>query len=120
MAFIAVRRGKDNRNETLGVARAVSDPDNFVAEIAIVVRSDFKGKGLGSVLLNKLIDYCRERGTKQIVGRVLPSNQRMLSLAEKSRFQLTQLPDDEAMEVRLTLHCAIAAHSFVFRIAGSG
>jgi acetyltransferase len=26
------------------------------------VRSDLKGQGLGSLLMNKLIRYCRERG----------------------------------------------------------
>ena len=37
--------------------RGVADPDNERAEFAIVVRSDIKGKGLGTVLMRKLIDY---------------------------------------------------------------
>ena len=50
MAFIAVRADADGRDETLGVVRAVADPDNVEAEFAIVVRSDLKGRGLGHLL----------------------------------------------------------------------
>jgi acetyltransferase len=46
MAFIATATGDQGQNETLGVVRAVADPDNIRAEFAIVVRSDLKGKGL--------------------------------------------------------------------------
>ena len=103
MAFVAVRSDGEQLEETLGVARAVTDPDNIVAEVAIVIRSDLKGEGLGSVLLKKLIDYCRERGTREIVGRVLPENERMLALAKKYGFRLASPAGEEALEVRLTI-----------------
>lgn len=74
MAFIATRTGADGRPETLGVVRAVADPDNLHAEFAILVRSDLKGKGLGAILFQKLIDYFRSRGTAAIVGEALSEN----------------------------------------------
>ena len=49
--------------ETLGVVGTVTDPDNVAAEFSILVRSDLKGEGLGSLLMRKMIRYCRERGT---------------------------------------------------------
>src|SRR5207237_9581910 len=55
MAFIAVRTLPDGTTETLGVVRAVCDPDNVDAEFAIIVRSDLKGRGLGRVLLRKMV-----------------------------------------------------------------
>ena len=100
MAFIATRK---NEPETLGVARVATDPDNITAEFAIIVRSDLKGKGLGSVLLQKLIGYCRKRGTSQIIGHVLPDNTRMLALAKKFGFQLNQQAEESELEVRLPL-----------------
>eukprot|EP01032_Pedospumella_encystans_P035053 gene35053-39641_t len=36
MAFIATRIGSEGRPETLGVVRAVADPDNQHAEFAIL------------------------------------------------------------------------------------
>ncbi len=103
MAFIATRVDENNKAETLGVARIATDPDNIAAEFAIVVRSDLKGKGLGSILLNKLIDYCRDRGTVQIEGRVLPSNERMLALAQRQGFHLHPRLQEGVIEVRLPL-----------------
>ena len=80
MAFIATARKADGQSETLGVARAIADPDNTSAEFALLVRSDFQGKGLGRALLSKLLRYCQIRGTKRLVGEVLSSNKRMLAL----------------------------------------
>ena len=81
MAFIATTEREPGRSETLGVVRAVADPDNISAEFAIIVRSDIKGQGLGAILLKKLIDYCRSRGTKELVGEALMGNQRVIGLA---------------------------------------
>ncbi len=83
MAFIATRECEPGRFETLGVVRAVTDPDNMIAEFAIIVRSDIKGQGLGPILLRKLIDYCRSRGTKELVGEALTSNQRVIGLTRR-------------------------------------
>jgi acetyltransferase len=81
MAFIAVRTRADGQPETLGVVRAQADPDNDTAEFAVLVRSDLKGHGLGYVLMDKMIRYCRQRGTRFLAGDVLATNSRMLHLA---------------------------------------
>jgi acetyltransferase len=103
MAFIATRPCEDGTPETLGVARVVADPDNAVAEFAIVVRSDMKGKGLGSALLGKLIGYCRQHGTGEMVGNVLAGNDRMLRLASKLGFAPSVPSEDGVIELRLRL-----------------
>ena len=81
MAFIAVESAVGKADETLGVARVSTDPDNVEAEFAVLVRSDLKGQGLGRVLLEKLIRYCRDRGTSRMAGEVLSDNLRMTHLA---------------------------------------
>jgi acetyltransferase len=83
MAFIATSEREPGRFETLGVARAIADPDNVSAEFAIIVRSDSKGKGLGPILFGKLIAYCRSRGTKELVGEALMDNQRIKGLVRR-------------------------------------
>jgi acetyltransferase len=83
MAFIATSEREPGRFETLGVARAIADPDNVSAEFAIIVRSDIKGKGLGPILFGKLIAYCRSRGTKELVGEALMDNQRIKGLVRR-------------------------------------
>lgn len=94
MAFIAAADNDDGVRETLGVARAIFDADNAVAEFALLVRSDCQGKGLGRTLLMKLIRYCRARGTKSFVGVVLTSNSRMLSLCASVGLEIAYVPGE--------------------------
>ncbi|MBZ8139444.1 GNAT family N-acetyltransferase [Rubrivivax gelatinosus] len=87
MAFLATAPKPDGSGEeTLGVVRALCDPDNVEAEFGIVVRSDLKGARLGERLMRKLIDYLRARGTQRLVATVLTENRRMLDLAGRLGF----------------------------------
>ncbi len=91
MAFIALDIASDGSAETLGVARAVCDPDNVEAEFAILVRTDVQGHRLGTTLFSKLIRYLQERGTNRIVGYVLRENQSMRHLVESLGFEVASL-----------------------------
>jgi acetyl-CoA synthetase (ADP-forming)/acetyltransferase len=101
MAFIATRSGADGQTETLGVVRAVADPDNQHAEFAIIIRSDLKGQGLGYILFQKLIDYFRSQGTGAIVGDAFSENLGVQKLVR--HFGGVVLPHPEAGMVRLQL-----------------
>ncbi|BDT59589.1 GCN5 family N-acetyltransferase [Massilia varians] len=87
MALIATRAGPAG-SETLGVARAVFDPDDLRGEFAVTVRSDLQGRGLGRILLSSLLDYCRARGVPLLEGLALPENTRMHRLAASLGFEL--------------------------------
>jgi acetyltransferase len=91
MAFIATSEREPGVFETLGVARAVVDPDNIAADFAIIVRSDLKGRGLGALLLEKLVDYTRSRGTRELVGDALAGNTRVIALAESLGFSVDRV-----------------------------
>jgi acetyltransferase len=89
MAFIAVTREPDDAGgteQTLGVVRAIADPDNRDAEFGIIIRSDLKGQGLGSLLMEKMISYLRAHGTQRLVGIVIAENRGMLALAQRLGF----------------------------------
>ena len=89
MAFVAVSSdGATGAEEILGVARACADPDNVAADFAVIVRSDLKGQGLGTLLMQKLIRYCRTRGTLQLRGSVLTDNAPMLELSRSLGFRV--------------------------------
>jgi acetyltransferase len=102
MAFIAIDRTTDGQPRTIGVVRTVADPDNRQAEFAIVVRSDLKGQGLGTALMQKIIRYCRSRGTTEIAGQILRQNTAMRDLAKRLGFDEIDTPA-EIVEVRLPL-----------------
>jgi len=102
MAFIATRQ-MDDHSETLGVVRAITDPDNLRAEFAVLVRTDMKGQGLGEALMRKIIAYCRQRGTREIVGDILRENQAMRALASELGFHPVGASGSDVLEVRLPL-----------------
>ena len=101
MAFIAISQPSSAESETLGVVRAVADPDNASAEFAIVVRSDSKARGLGFALMQKIIRYCRQRSTRELVGELFMQNHAMLQLARDLGFE--EEPDVPNHLVRLRL-----------------
>lgn len=93
MAFIATRPASGGI-ETLGVARVVFDPDGERGEFAVTVRSDLKGRGLGRLLMQCLLDYCAARGVGLVEGAALSGNARMHALAASLGFTLDNAPDD--------------------------
>jgi len=104
MAFIATAQDETGNPETLGVVRAWTDPDNVSAEFAIIVDDAMRGEGLGRMLLEKMIEYARRRGTLVLRGTVLPKNRPMLQLAKKLGFASHFSAEDDAMVVTLHLN----------------
>ena len=95
MAFIAINLNEgEDKGETIGEVRAYFDPDNTTAEFAIVVRTDLKLKGLGTILLDKMIRYCKMRGTKILMAYTLRDNKAMQALGKKLGFKIKSDPDD--------------------------
>ncbi|HSO43806.1 MAG TPA: GNAT family N-acetyltransferase, partial [Rhodospirillales bacterium] len=87
-----------------GVVRTIADLSNEQAEYAILVRSDLKGQRLGRKLMDKMVEYCRSRGTRRISGMVMRDNKRMLDMIHDIGFTSQPIPDDDVMEVMLELH----------------
>lgn len=104
MAFVAIASDADGKPESLGIVHTITDPDNFSAEFSVLVRSDLKGQGLGSLLMKKMIRYCRERGTVNMIGQVLAENADMLRLARRLGFNSRRSIDDEIVDVNLILN----------------
>ena len=92
LALLAERDGV-----ALGVVRYSADPDRERAEYAIAVRSDWKGRGLGYVLMTRLIAVARQRGIGEIVGEVLRENEPMLQMCREFGFAIAPEPSDAAV-----------------------
>ncbi len=105
IAFVALATGPDGQPQTLGVVRAMADPDNVEAEFGVILRSELKGRGLGRLLMEKLIAYLRTQGTQRLVATVLGYNERMLKLAKELGFEedVAKKNDDGTKEIFLSL-----------------
>lgn len=93
--------GEDS--EIIGVSRALINHENTDAEFAILIRSDLKGKGLGKILMRKIIDYCKAKGTQQMSGMTMPTNRGMLTLAQKMGFAVDIHFEDGTADMVLPL-----------------
>ena len=103
MAFIASYKDQDGKFHTLGVVRAITDPENSETEFAVVIRSDLQGQGLGKKLMVKMIEYCKQRGTLVMVGITLPQNAGMVSLSRKLGFKVKFDIEEGWVEMKLPL-----------------
>ncbi len=62
-----------------------------VAEVAVVVNSDWRGAGLGTSLLDLLERAAADRGVHRLTAVFLPGNDRVASLLERRGFALGPL-----------------------------
>ncbi|WP_296657064.1 GNAT family N-acetyltransferase [Paraburkholderia sp.] len=103
MALIATVKDEHGKPRTLGVVRAVSDPDNETAEFAVTVLSNIKGHGLGRMLMERIIAYARSRGTHWLLGEALRENTPMIGLARACGFTVTPTEDPGVVGFRMPL-----------------
>jgi acetyltransferase len=101
MAFIAT---EESSGKMLGVVRVHADANYERGEFAILIRSDLKGRGLGYLLMQLIIEYARSEGLTAIEGQVLSENAAMLTMCRELGFEVRpDLQDPEASIVKLAL-----------------
>jgi acetyltransferase len=88
MALVATLPGTAGKRPIYAVVRIATDPDKERAEFAIEVRDDVAGRGLGTLLMSKIIAHARSCGIREIFGDVLPENESMLSICRRLGFTL--------------------------------
>ena len=103
MSLVVIQQGADGHPQALGEARLIADPDNVAADFAIVIRSACKGKGLGKLLLQQLIEYAQLRGIGSLRGETLTANKPMQYLAKSFGFVVQHGGDPATINLRLLL-----------------
>ncbi len=78
----------------VGVSRYITNPDKSSCEFSLVVADDFSGKGVGSRLMESIMDVARDKGLAEIEGLVLATNTGMLRLMRSLGFTIKQFADD--------------------------
>lgn len=74
----------------IGVARLARNPYSKpgAAEIAVVVRDDYQGQGIGSQLLTLLVELARQMGFTALEATVQADNQQALAMTQKTPLPL--------------------------------
>lgn len=103
MALVAVSPS-DVRQMEIAVARYVVAPDDSSCEFVIVVADAWQRRGVGTRLMEALMDAARRRGLTIMFGEVLASNHKMLDLMRRLGFHVSHDAGDlRLMRVETTL-----------------
>ena len=95
---------KDGDEEALGVARFIRLTGRpTVADAAVTVVDDAQGKGLGRLLLTRIIAAARERGIDRFSCDILATNDGMRGLIKSIAPDAVERPDGPFVTVEMPL-----------------
>lgn len=104
IALVAVRNDPlTRRNEIIGVGRLCKAYGKNEAEFAVVVSDRWQKRGLGTLLLQRLVDIARMERLGRLRGAVLGENQAMRRLCERVGFRIRQRTDETELEASILL-----------------
>ncbi len=87
----------------VAVCRYERVPDTSEAEIAFVVADDYQHHGIGTFLLEQLVQAARLRSITRFVAHTLSENRIMQQVFTDSGFRLTTTRDAETITVRFPI-----------------
>ena len=95
----------DTAPRIVGVARYIENPDGESAEFAVVVGDAYQARGVGRILMRRLIAAAKRRGLARLEGAVLRNNPKMIRFTEGLGFDTHDDPH-EPEQVNMVLDLA--------------
>jgi acetyltransferase len=104
---------ENGKRKILGVSRLSVESDEKSGEMAFLVSDYWQGLGLGTKMVDYVLDIAKEKGIEKVNSIILQDNYRALSLTKKMGFNIEYLTDgtvkatlnlkDEDIDFRCTL-----------------
>ena len=82
MAFVATIR-REEEEIIIGSSCYMVDPAKNMADVAYMIRPEWKGMGLGTALQQRMVEYAKSKGLRGFTADILVENEPMLTLAKK-------------------------------------
>lgn len=101
MALVACLCGDRGEDQILAMTRYDVDPATRLADIAFVVRDEWQGRGLGTLLLRRMAEIARARGLKGFSADLLVGNRPMLAVFRRGGFDLTSESDGSSYHLEM-------------------
>jgi len=84
---------EEGKRKIIGTARVGIDPDGRSGELAFLVADPWQGLGLGTKLVDYVIEICKERGLETIYAYIVPDNLKAIELMKKFGFTLKYIEE---------------------------
>jgi acetyltransferase len=97
-----VAEAQKDKRRIIGVGRLILEPGRKNGEFAVVVGDEWQGLGLGSKLIDSIIQIGRDMNLTSIFGYVISMNIKMLHICTAKGFKTEQI-DEEVTKVTLDL-----------------
>jgi RimJ/RimL family protein N-acetyltransferase len=104
MAFVATLPAQGDE-AIIGVARyaVVPGAQPREAEAAVVVADAYQHRGLGTLLLRRLLAYAQAQGIRTWVAEINAQNSRMLAFIQRGGLPITKRLDSGSWQVRIDI-----------------
>ena len=110
---------KSDQRKILGVARVSIESDGKNGEVAFIVRDQYQGLGLGTKLVDYVLDIAKEKRLEEIYAIVLQDNARAMDLMKKMGFNFEYV-GEETVRGTLNLKNEDSETPCLVRATGSG
>jgi acetyltransferase len=102
---------ENGQKKILGVVRVGIEPDGKKGEIAFIVADPWQGLGLGTKMVDYVLEICKDMKLGEIYAIMLNDNYRAIELLRKMGFRIKDLNDGTVMgtlnlEEELATECA--------------
>jgi acetyltransferase len=102
---------ENGQKKILGVVRVGIEPDGKKGEIAFIVADPWQGLGLGTKMVDYVLEICKDMKLREIYAIMLNDNYRAIDLLRKMGFRIKDLNDGTVMgtlnlEEELATECA--------------
>ena len=87
---------ENGRRKILGVTRVSIEPDGKKGEIAFIVADPWQGLGLGTKMVDYVLEICKDMKLETIYAIILRDNYRAIDLMKKMGFKIEYQTDDTA------------------------
>lgn len=93
---------EEGHRKIAGVVRLIMEPDKKMGEIAIIVADPWQNLGLGSKMMDHMIEICKDKKLEVVYGEMLKENCRAIDLMKRMGFTIQNL-DEDTVKVTLNL-----------------
>lgn len=100
--------GEGDEKQVVGLGNYVGMGDEHSAEVAFLIEDAYQGKGISTLLLERLAGIAAANGLIDLEFEVLPDNDAMLNVIKSSGFTYHQMWNSETVHIELPVNNAAA------------
>ncbi|HEY6906399.1 MAG TPA: GNAT family N-acetyltransferase, partial [Ignavibacteriaceae bacterium] len=107
-ASLIALTGDDDDAVIVGLGNYIATVNGQTAEIALLIEDDYQGRGIGTLLLERLAGLAAANGFSEFEAEVLPDNQQMMNVFKNSGFERHQVWSSDTVHIELPVGGAAA------------